>query len=211
MTGTYRLERTKSGIRLETERLVIRPFAPADIPALIEYLSAGDPMVARVMRIAPTPEAIEAYWGPMRRVDPFGDPPWLSLMIEIKAEGKVVGNVGYGTIVIDEAHKLGSIGWSLSPAYRGAGLATEAARAVLGFLFDHLGVHRVQARTGLANAPSWRLMERLGMRREAHFCESHTNLSGEWDDEFIYAVLKSEWQRRAVDSSRPRGSAKPAR
>jgi len=197
MAAVYKLEKTKCGIRLITDRLVVRPFESSDVPALIEYLSMDDPMVARVMRIAPSPEAIEAYWGPMRDIDPFADPQWNSLMIHVKAEGKAVGNVGYGITVINETHKLGQIGWSLSPDFRGRGFATEAAQAVLGFQFDHLGVNRVSARTGIANRRSWRLMERLGMRREAHFRRSHTNLAGEWDDEFIFAVLKSEW-----DSSR---------
>ena len=195
MTRPFELETADRGIRLVTDRLVIRAYEASDVPALIEYLSSDDPVVARVMRIAPTTEAIEAYWEPMRSVDPFSDPQWLSLLIELKGERKVVGNVGYGTTVIDEAHKLGSIGWSLSSAYRGQGIATEAASAVLGFVFDHLGVHRVQARTGRANASSWRLMERLGMRREAHFRESHTNLLGAWDDEYIYAILKAEWEQ----------------
>jgi len=197
MTRLFDLETTERGIRLVTGRLVIRAYEPRDIPALIEYLSSDDPMVGRVMRIAPAAEAISAYWEPMRSVDPFGDPQWLSLLIELKTEQKVVGNVGYGITVIDDAHKLGSIGWSLAASYRGRGVATEAAMAVRGLLFDHLGAHRVQSRTGRANAPSWRLMERLGMRREARFRASHTNLSGAWDDEYIYAILKREWDNEA--------------
>jgi RimJ/RimL family protein N-acetyltransferase len=153
------------------------------------------------MRITPTEEAIAEFWRPMSEVDPFGDPKWLSLMVEFTPERRVVGNIGYGVTAIDETHRFGSIGWSLSPAYRRLGIATEAARALLGFLFEHLGVHRVQARTGAANTPSWKLMERLGMRREAHFHESHTNLAGEWDDEFVYAILKKEWDSNPETSS----------
>jgi len=200
MTTTYQLERTECGIRLLTERLVIRPLESSDVPALIEYLSADDPMIQRVMGIAPSAEAIEAYWRPMRGIDPFGTPQWLSMIVEVKTDRKAAGNVGYGISVIDETHKLGCIGWSLSPAYRGRGLATEAALAVLGFVFDHLSVHRVHARTGRANASSWRLMERLGMRREAHFRQSHTNLAGCWDDEYVYAILKTEWDDRGCST-----------
>jgi len=186
--------RTADGrIELETGRLLIRGLREDDIPALIEYLSADDPMIRRVMGIEPTRDAITAYWGAMRELDPLRDPQWLSLLVEFRSERKVVGNVDYGVTVINGTHKLGSIGWSLSPAYRGQGIATEAARALLWFLFDHLGVHRVHARTGSANTSSWRLMERIGMRREAHFRESHTNLVGQWDDEFVYAILKTEW------------------
>lgn len=189
----YTLRTANGRIELETRRLLIRGLQENDIPALIEYLSADDPMVKRVMGIEPTRDAIAAYWGAMSERDPLRNPEWLSLLVEFRPERKVVGNVDYGVTVIDATHKLGSIGWSLAPVYRGHGIATEAARALLWFLFGHLGVHRVHARTGSANASSWRLMERLGMRREAHFRESHTNLAGQWDDEFVYAILKTEW------------------
>jgi RimJ/RimL family protein N-acetyltransferase len=58
--------------------------------------------------------------------------------------------------------------------------------------FEQLGLHRITARTGRDNKRSWYLMERLGMRREAHFRESHV-VKGERRDEFIYAVLADEW------------------
>ena len=133
--------RTADGrIELETGRLLIRGLREDDIPALIEYLSAADPMVRRVMGIEPTRDAITAYWGAMRELDPLRDPQWLSLLVEFRSERKDVGNVDYGVTVINGTHKLGSIGWSLSPAYRGQGIATEAARARFWFLFEHLGV-----------------------------------------------------------------------
>ena len=190
---TYEVIKSEKGLELHTPRLVIRSFRESDIPALIEYLSTDEPMVRRVMKIEPDEEGIRKHWLPMRNKDPFGDPDWLSMLIELKSEARVVGNVGYGITVIDASHKLGCIGWSLSPPYQGQGIAKEAAWAILGLMFDHLGIHRVHARTGEDNAPSWRLMERLGMTREAHFRLSHTNLQGEWADEYIYAILDSEW------------------
>jgi len=60
--------------------------------------------------------------------------------------------------------------------------------------FRSKGLHRIFARTGRANTQSWRLMERLGMRREADFRQSH-QVRGEWDDEFVYALLADEWSR----------------
>ncbi|MHC4225613.1 MAG: GNAT family N-acetyltransferase, partial [Planctomycetota bacterium] len=73
------------------------------------------------------------------------------------------------------------------------GIATEAVTALLQFGFGAMGLHRISARTGLRNERSWRLMERVGMRREAHFRQSH-RVSGEWDDEFVYAALACEWE-----------------
>ena len=73
-----------------------------------------------------------------------------------------------------------------------------AALAVLAFGFQAMGMHRIYARTGKQNRGSWRLMERLGMRREAHLRQSQ-KVKGEWDDEFIYAMIVDEWQEKQQD------------
>lgn len=197
----YGHERIASGMRIVTERLVVRPLQDSDVPDLLEYLSAGDPMIERVMGLTPSREAIVKYWQPMHSINPYeDDPEWLSLLIELASEEKVVGNIGFGIRAIDSQHKHGSIGWALSPFYRGRGIATEAATSMLDFLFRVRRLHRVQARTGRGNAPSWRLMERLGMRREAHFRGSHTDLDGMWADEFVYAILRCEWATRGREA-----------
>jgi RimJ/RimL family protein N-acetyltransferase len=116
----------------------------------------------------------------------------MNLMMELKSAGKVIGCVGIG--VTDKEQGQASIGWMLGCRYQGQGLATEAARALIDFGFNSMGLHRISARTGRANTRSWRLMERLGMRREAHFRQSH-RVRDEWDDEFVYAILAAEWAR----------------
>jgi RimJ/RimL family protein N-acetyltransferase len=63
----------------------------------------------------------------------------------------------------------------------------------LGLAFDSAGVHRVYARCHALNDSSWRVMERLGMRREAHFRE-HVLVKGQWDEELVYALLEDEWR-----------------
>jgi RimJ/RimL family protein N-acetyltransferase len=75
----------------------------------------------------------------------------------------------------------------------GIAASPRRQRALLDFLFCELNLHRVSARTGKDNIRSWKLMERLGMRREAHFRQSHTNLDNRWADEYVCAVLESDW------------------
>jgi RimJ/RimL family protein N-acetyltransferase len=134
---------------------------------------------------------VRAYFEARRDVRPEAYPDWLNLLVELKAERKVVGNVGIG--VKNREQGQAEVGWLLGCRYRGQGIATEAVRAVVGFGFGPMGLHRIYARTGLLNERSWRLMERVGMRREAHFRQSH-QVEGEWDDEFIYAILADEWR-----------------
>jgi RimJ/RimL family protein N-acetyltransferase len=85
------------------------------------------------------------------------------------------------------------LGWVLDPEHGGRGLATEAVRAVLGICFDELGLRRVVAGCFADNVPSWRLMERVGMRREIHTIEESLHRSGRWLDGFGYAILAREW------------------
>lgn len=88
------------------------------------------------------------------------------------------------------------LGWALDPAFTGRGLAAEAVRAVIDLCFGSLGLRRVHAGCFTANEPSWRLMERLGMRREEDSLKTGLHRSGEWMDGLNYALLAEEWPGR---------------
>jgi RimJ/RimL family protein N-acetyltransferase len=85
------------------------------------------------------------------------------------------------------------LGWVLDPTYTGQGYATEAVRELLRHCFEDLGVRRVTATCFLANDSSWRLMERVGMRRELHAVRDALHRSGRWLDSVGYALLEEEW------------------
>ena len=97
--------------------------------------------------------------------------------------------------VVDQARgRHAELGWVLDPAFVGHGYATEAVRELLRICFDELGLRRVTAICFADNEASWRLMERLGMRRELHAVADALHRSGEWLDTFGYALLQSEWR-----------------
>lgn len=101
------------------------------------------------------------------------------------------------TEIVDQARGLqAELGWSFHPEAGGKGYATEAVRTVLGLCFETLGIHRVIAECFAANEPSWRLMERLGMRREEYSLKSGLHRSGQWMDGMTYAMLAEEWPVR---------------
>ncbi len=87
------------------------------------------------------------------------------------------------------------IGYVFAPAFGGQGYATEAGHALLHLAFDELGFRRVIARVDSRNQPSVRVVERLGMRLEAHLVENEW-FKGEWSDELDFALLESEWLSR---------------
>ncbi|MBW4630724.1 MAG: GNAT family N-acetyltransferase [Iphinoe sp. HA4291-MV1] len=86
----------------------------------------------------------------------------------------------------------GEIGWSLHPSYCGRGYATEAAQILLTYGFAHRKLHRITSICDTRNTASFRLMERLGMRREGHLRQSQS-MKGSWQDEYMYALLHNEW------------------
>jgi RimJ/RimL family protein N-acetyltransferase len=94
--------------------------------------------------------------------------------------------------LVRRGQSQGEIGWALGVDYRGRGYATEAATALMVYSFTSLGLHRLQAGTLVRNEDSWRVMERLGMRREAWFREVKFE-DGAWQDMVIYAALADEW------------------
>ncbi|MCM3656143.1 GNAT family N-acetyltransferase [Agromyces mediolanus] len=88
------------------------------------------------------------------------------------------------------------IGYLIDPARAGAGLATDLARALLGLAFEELGVHRVTAGCFADNVGSWRVMEKLGMRREQHGVRDSWHAELGWIDGYTYAMLAEEWRAR---------------
>lgn len=126
-----------------------------------------------------------------------GDPGVpLILAVELAAEQKLIGDCQLTINSIED--RQGEIGFAFNPRYAGRGYATRAVNAALGFGFRTLNLHRIIAATDVRNERSWKLLERIGMRREAHF--RHDNLvADEWVDDYVYAMLEHEWRASGAD------------
>ena len=86
------------------------------------------------------------------------------------------------------------LGWVIHPDHAGQGFGAEAVAELLRICFEDLGLRRVTALCFADNVPSWRLMERLGMRREQHTKQDSLHRNGEWLDGMMYALLADEWR-----------------
>jgi len=136
----------------------------------------------------------------------FEEPARLGSLLVVEHEGEVVGDLMLRvedawsqSEVVDRARGTqAELGWTLDPAHGGKGLATEAVRETIRLCFEELGLRRVQAICFAENAASWRLMERVGMRREAHTVRDALHRDGRWLDGYGYALLAEEWQARRV-------------
>lgn len=178
---------------LSSERLTLRPFTRGDVDAVYSYRSRDD--VARFLfDVALSREecalAVQQRIGQVA-LEKDGDK--IILAVELKSTGSLIGEVSLIGHSMDA--RQAEIGWIFNPDYQGEGFATEAATALLDLAFGPGDIHRVSARCDVRNESSWRLMERLHMRREAHFRE-HALFKGEWDQEYVYAILRREWRAR---------------
>ncbi len=177
---------------IRTQRLLLRPFTTADLDDVYAYMS--DPQVVRylyweVRDREATAEALAAKVA--SRLD--GDGSHLTLAVELPEAGTVIGEalLKYTSV----AHRQGEVGYVLNPAFGGHGYATEAASVILDLGFDGVGLHRIDAHLDARNTASARVLERLGMRREAHFVHNEI-FKGEWGDELVYAIIEDEWRAR---------------
>lgn len=102
------------------------------------------------------------------------------------------------------------LGWVISPDHRGNGYATEAVLAMLSICFDRLRLRRVIANCFADNEASWRVMERVGMRREVHTIRESLHRSGRFLDGLGYGMLDDEWRARGAQpasASSPSGAS----
>jgi RimJ/RimL family protein N-acetyltransferase len=97
---------------------------------------------------------------------------------------------------ISRRHRQGEIGYIVHPDHHGRGYATEACRPLLRVAFEEMGLHRVVGRLDARNTASARVLEKLGMRREAHLVENEW-VKEEWQSEVVYAILDREWRALA--------------
>ncbi len=176
---------------IETDRLLLRPFAENDLEALHSLHSRED--VARYLYLGP--RDVEGTRAALAEklletsLDEEGSR--LTLAATPLAGGPLIGEVTLWWR--SSEHRQGEVGFVFHPDHGGSGLATEAAAAMLDLGFGVLGLHRVYGRCDARNERSARLMERLGMRREAHLAENEW-VKGEWTDELVYAILEREWR-----------------
>lgn len=179
---------------VRTDRLTIRPATVDDLPLLFEIRRR--PEVSQWLPTLPTDR--DAF------VERLGDPELLAVTLVLEMGGELIGDlylsIGHPWAQAEVADRArgtqASLGWVVAPEHAGRGIATEAAAELMRICFEDLGLRRVTAECFADNVASWRVMERLGMRREEHAVRDSLHRSGEWLDGVRYALLAEEWTPR---------------
>lgn len=182
---------------IATPRLRLRPFRADDLDALHALQSHPDVVRYLYWDARTRDEARAVLEDRLKRPVLAEEGDRLVLAVERADTGEMVGDASLAWR--SRAHRQGEVGFVLHPDHHGRGFGQEAGGAMLRLGFEGLGLHRIFGRCDARNAASARLMERLGMRLEAHFRENEV-LKGAWGDELVYAVLHREWE--AAQASR---------
>ena len=176
---------------IQTPRLDLRPFVEDDFADMHAYHAL--PEVARFLywEARSEQEARATLHIKKHQTVLTHEGSALCLAVCLSETQRLIGEV---TLFLrSKDHQQGEIGFVFHPGFGGYGYATEAAGALLTLGFDTYKLHRICGRCDARNVSSYRLMERLGMRREAHFIHNE-RFKGEWGDELVYALLCEEWQ-----------------
>lgn len=173
---------------LETERLILRPMTPDDVPALREWLARDE---------------VYTYWGrkasknerqpELRFIDAR---PWVKRKpskdfewgIESRESGRVIGTVGVFDV---ENDRMASVSYRLHPDFWGRGIATEALEAAVRFVFEHTELQRLQATADVRNIASCRVLEKCGFQREGTVRQG--KMVSVYCDYHIYGLLREEY------------------
>lgn len=167
---------------IKTNRLVIREFEIQDWQAVYEYTSNPD-----VMKYIP--EGVFNEEAAKKFVSENSGEKAKHYPVILQSENTVIGHIAFHQYFGDHTYE---IGWVLNPKYYNNGYASEAAKAILDYGFNEMKLHRIIATCQPENIPSYRVMEKIGMRREGYF-KKCIPYKDEWWDEFYYAALDEEW------------------
>ncbi|MET1253959.1 GNAT family N-acetyltransferase [Aliikangiella maris] len=201
------------------EKLVLRPCVAADLPAVMAYRTdpANSQYIGNVDDKERVQQIVAQHSSPWRlesgrwngiimceksvNAASVSELDWQQTKLVVSNESTVDSTLHlYGDLVgeivfrIDDwENQRAEIGYRLSPKYTGNGYCTEAVKLLVSYLFKHFELHKVIARCDPRNIASYRVMEKVGMVREAHF-HQHFLVRGEWTDQLDYSVIRENWR-----------------
>jgi RimJ/RimL family protein N-acetyltransferase len=180
--------------KIVTERLALRPLAASDAQKIFEYRSR--PEVSRYQSWGiESRDEIQSQIESLALTEPGLPGAWYQIGIVLQFSSELIGDCGFH--VLETEPRQVEFGISLAPKYQCHGYAAEALRALLNYLFVDLSKHRVFVSVDPRNLRSIKLMQRVGMRNEAHFIRSLW-FKGDWVDDMIFAMLASDWRAGAL-------------
>lgn len=178
-----------SAMEIQTERLILRRFRPADLEAFVAYRSEKSVARFQSWDESYSRSDAETFLIEDSKVAPGQLGRWLQLAIEERETGNLCGDCAVR--VAAEQPRTAEVGVTLAPQHQNRRIALEALRATLDWLFGEQDMHRVYAQADDRNEAVHRLLEKLGFRLEARMIDADW-FKGEWTTLRTYAVLKKD-------------------
>ena len=179
----------KGTLTLETERVILRKFTFDDAEAMYNNW-ASDQKVTEFLRWQPEKDISEAKDVLQDWVDNYSDPGFYQWAIVLKETGEPIGSIG----VVDKNEYLdiAHIGYCIGRKWWHCGYTSESFGAIIRFLFEEVGVNRIESQHDPNNPNSGLVMEKCGLKYEGTLRQADFNNKG-IVDACMYSILKSEW------------------
>lgn len=178
-----------SSIALRSPRLLLSPLTDADAEALFEIQS--DPSVMRYWNHAPWSDVGQARTAIAADLEARAAGQALSLGIRERESAQLIGTCL--VFAWEAGSRRAELGYNLASRAQGKGFMHEALHRLLAYLFDELGLLRLEAEIDPRNAPSAKVLERLGFRHEG-LLRQRWIVEGEVSDSALYGLLAGEFR-----------------
>lgn len=177
---------------IKTDRLILKILDDSDATKVTEFLKRGRDLFEQYESLKNATYYTEMYQKNVLSAEYNGmlTKKYLRYYVFKKNNPKlIIGTVSFGN-VSDAPYNSSTIGYKFDPFFHNQGYATEAVTAVIDEAFSYLNLHRLLAVVMPQNTASIRLLERVGFKKEG-LMEKSINIRGQWEDHFLYALLKS--------------------
>lgn len=173
---------------IETERFTIVSLTADDWPLFLQLQSDSELM--HFIRPVQSEHELKAKF--LVNIGEWASDPdhWHTHKIICKKSNQPLGTIGFKVQCATSGRV--EIGYILYRDFQGLGVITEAGRALIAFLFSTLDVHKVVAICMAENIGSWKVMEKLGMEREACL-KQHTLHHNSWSDDLMYGLIRHDF------------------
>lgn len=169
-----------------TERLLLRDYKTEDWERVHTY--GSDPDFSKYELWGPnTLDDTHKFVAEMVRQAESNPRYKFEFAVCLKDNGMLIG--GCGLRRETESSHVANLGWAISPEFQGNGYATESAMALIEFGFKKLNLSVIYATCDTRNAPSYRVMEKLGMKKVG-FIKGNKEVKGHVRDSYRYEILR---------------------
>jgi len=177
---------------LETPRLILRQFRLSDAEDMYNNW-ANSPAVCRFLSWEPHKDAEETRQLLSRWVERYQNEKEYNWALELKELGQIIGNLS--VVSLSDQHLHCELGYCMGERFWRKGLMPEAAERVIGFLFEEVGLNRIEAKHAAHNPASGRVMEKCGMAKEGTLRQRWLMHDGTLEDTNIWAILREDWKK----------------